>query len=527
MAFLNKLRDAANKAKDAASKAVDVAGKAMDAVQNLNNPLADETTKVYYEIAYGALKSLGVGANYEAFKKYIAFHTGQPCDEAILQKVLIWFADEFGKRKYYLTSSEAGMRARANGTMKPKSITPSTTEKIIEINKELDRTPKYRCSFEEACDICYKEEVAQIRAEYLKVFDIIAEREKYRYLEAGLKKIEKTYQEEYCTLARRLLRKWIFEDLEAGKDIVQKAYAEAVIYSIKGIRENRECITGGPASYVAAVAIRALHFEQYGWSKENYSSITAEECNAFVKSHSKFMSLWDNAYNTDRVVGAIRAAKIPSERNHYAVDDSKFKAIGDFWTPQVGREDYFLGKEDYFVDMICYHAWKTLCEEFTELVNDDDEPVCQSKKPDDITALLFHGSVQHYGEPKIYSSAEPEPQNFEEAQPAKAESAPIEKQKAEKDYRTIQAEREQAKQEQLRRQQEENERREEARKNITYYCFGPMDYDGVNVISYVNNVYAAKKAMLKMYGKTEADIKFYSATERKDCSNYFDGRKCN
>lgn len=399
MGFLDKLRDAAN--------------KAVNSVQNLNNPLPSETAKVYYEIVYGALNSLGVGANYKALKKYVEFHTGQQCDEATLQQVLIWFEDDYGQRKYYLTSSEAGMRARANGTMKPKSITPGTTEKIIELNKELDLTPKYRCSFEKACDICYKEEVAQIRAEYLKVFDVIAERQKYRYLEAGLKKIEKTYQAEYCTLARRLLRKWIFEDLEAGKDIVQKAYAEAVIYSIKGIRENQECITGGPVCYVAAIAIRALHFEQYGWTKENYSSITAEECNAFVKSHSKFMSLWDNAYNRDRVVGAIQGARIPSERNNYVLDDPMTKTIGDFWTPQVGREDYFLGKEDYFVDMICYHAWKTLCEEFTEVVNDDDEPVCQSKKPDDMTSLLSYGSIQHYGEPHTYPETATEEENAE------------------------------------------------------------------------------------------------------------------
>ena len=100
--------------------------------------------KVYYEIVYGALNSLGVGANYKALKKHVEVHTGQQCDEATLQQVLVWFADDYGQRKYYLTSSVAGMRARANGTMKTKSITPSTTEKIIELNKELDLTPKYR-----------------------------------------------------------------------------------------------------------------------------------------------------------------------------------------------------------------------------------------------------------------------------------------------------------------------------------------------------------------------------------------------
>ena len=44
---------------------------------------------------------------------------------------------------------------------------------------------------------------------------------------------------------------------------------------------------------------------------------------------------------------------------------------------------------------------------------------------------------------------------------------------------------------------------------IYYYCFGPTDNDGVNVLSYVNNVWAAKMAMLRMYGKSERDIKSY------------------
>ena len=59
--------------------------------------------------------------------------------------------------------------------------------------------------------------------------------------------------------------------------------------------------------------------------------------------------------------------------------------------------------------------------------------------------------------------------------------------------------------------------------NIYYYCFGPSDNDGINVLSYGNNVWAAKMAMLRMYGRKESDIKFYSANERKGCP-IFDGR---
>lgn len=36
---------------------------------------------------------------------------------------------------------------------------------------------------------------------------------------------------------------------------------------------------------------------------------------------------------------------------------------------------------------------------------------------------------------------------------------------------------------------------------VYYYCFGPTDNDGVNVISYVSNVWAAKMAMLRSMEK--------------------------
>ena len=47
--------------------------------------------------------------------------------------------------------------------------------------------------------------------------------------------------------------------------------------------------------------------------------------------------------------------------------------------------------------------------------------------------------------------------------------------------------------------------------------------DDFNVISYVNNVYAAKMAMLKTYGRKESDIMRYSGNEKKGAP-VFDGR---
>ena len=143
MGFFDKLREVAN--------------KAVDSVQSVNDPLPNETAKQYYEIVYGALGSLKVGASYKALKKYVEFYAGQQCDETILQQVLIWFSEPHGSAKIYLGLTEGALRSRANSVVKEKGITPNKVEKIIEINKGLELTPKYRCSFEEACNICYKD----------------------------------------------------------------------------------------------------------------------------------------------------------------------------------------------------------------------------------------------------------------------------------------------------------------------------------------------------------------------------------
>ena len=137
MGFFDKLRDAAN--------------KAVNTVQSTNDPLPNETAKQYYEIVYGALGSLKVGASYKALKKYIEFYTGQQCDETILQQVLIWFSEPRGSAKVYLGLTEGALRSRANSVVKEKGITPNKVEKIMEINKSLDLTPKYRCSFGRSC----------------------------------------------------------------------------------------------------------------------------------------------------------------------------------------------------------------------------------------------------------------------------------------------------------------------------------------------------------------------------------------
>ena len=140
MGFLDKLRGAAN--------------KAVDAVQSINNPLPNETAKKFYEIVYGLLTSFG-GVNYNGIKNYVEYHIGQQCDETTLQQVVVWFSDPQSDKKVYYRPTEGVLTSRAH--FNDKGYTVQKVEKLIEINKALEATPTYRCTFEEGCDICYKD----------------------------------------------------------------------------------------------------------------------------------------------------------------------------------------------------------------------------------------------------------------------------------------------------------------------------------------------------------------------------------
>ena len=58
----------------------DTVTKAVDVVQSNYTPLADETSKEYYEIIYGLLASVG-SVSYNGIKNYVEHCTSISCDE--------------------------------------------------------------------------------------------------------------------------------------------------------------------------------------------------------------------------------------------------------------------------------------------------------------------------------------------------------------------------------------------------------------------------------------------------------------
>lgn len=64
------------------------------------------------------------------------------------------------------------------------------------------------------------------------------------------------------------------------------------------------------------------------------------------------------------------------------------------------------------------------------------------------------------------------------------------------------------------------------KETVMFYHFkGCYDNEGVNVLSYVNNIPQAYEAMLRCYNRTKENTPLFINGENKRCSNWFDGRK--
>lgn len=122
MGFADKLRSTINKVSDTAQAAGD--------------PLPDETSRKYYEIAYGLLSSVCHTecdrdlllmkevekttydiVPFDAVKKYIEYHLNQPCDENKLLSILDNFFNQgYNNRTYkrYVGGTEGDAFIRSN-----------------------------------------------------------------------------------------------------------------------------------------------------------------------------------------------------------------------------------------------------------------------------------------------------------------------------------------------------------------------------------------------------------------------------
>ena len=124
---------------------------------NEEHPLADETVKKYYEIAYGLLASMWSDRDvspykvrYKGIKKYVEHFIGEQCDEEKLQKALAYFDRE--NYNYGPTNASYALYKREDWLIAwyPSiKLSKFAANKIVETNRILAENTTYRCATRE------------------------------------------------------------------------------------------------------------------------------------------------------------------------------------------------------------------------------------------------------------------------------------------------------------------------------------------------------------------------------------------
>lgn len=501
-AKLSKLKKFENSSnyKYSRGQAYSIANTKLKDLQFVAEFFNNETAKEYYIVSCAILSSIKEGVTFEGIKNYISSKLGA-CDSNLLSKVLENFAQ--GKTSTYSSSNVVLYRLAKNANI-------LYLNKNVFSNNLQEMVNGYTCSVEEGYHICYPEITEKIDSEYKKIIDIV-EANGVKYFKEGVDKVVSTYKsvigekniQEYI---HTITRNWYFK----SNQIVEKvlvAYLEVALWKQQEMHA------------VASVALRTLRFKNFSGDVESYQTFSEEECRKFVMSNDVYVSdidkhPYEKEEYTEKYIKYIKGVSV------FDRGDRKLFDSVDYWMPDFKTDSYY-------TDAVCYSFLKAITVNFEDGIPDDLNELCDaiwkcielSDEERQAREEKERESQRRYEE----YCAEREEKSRQEAEAAKQKAAE-DKERVTTESRQRQEQEKQAQAEKIRKQQEEAQRREEANKIITYYCFGPLDYNGVNVISHVNNVYAAKKAMLNTYGKSESDIKFWSGQERKDCSNYFDGR---
>lgn len=361
MGFADKLRSTINKVSDTVQNAVDTAQSGYD-------PLPDETSRKYYEIAYGLMSSVCHTdctrdllldkeiekthydiVPFDAVKKYIEYHLNQPCDENKLLSILDNFFNQgYNNRTYkrYVGGTDGDAFIRSN--LASKKLPVLKINKLVEINNELDQIKNYRCTRDEFYNICYSDIFSEIKSEYDYVLDVIERTGQIGHLFEGLRRIGKKYLNVIDDIATRdMIHKAIANSFYEGNEIVKRFILEEFC--------KRDINDGDAYLYIfaARVAVRAWHFEKYGQNKATYASITEEECRNFVLNSKSFMKEVENH---------------PFDRDtHIAGWANNIRQCMTFSC------DYSNGKDKYFIDAVCNLTWKETSEYFDIAYDSDDD----------------------------------------------------------------------------------------------------------------------------------------------------------
>ncbi len=357
---------------------LNITGTAADS-QN-NSAFADEESKKYYEIAFGLLSSLNgfIPMTYEGIKRYVEFHLGNSCNEEKLEKVLSYIDKPLGEYKLYTLHrfiKEDGQLYDGSDYFAKWKFSPKLTQELLAFNNLLDSQKTYRCPKHKIVDICYTDILDDIKKAYNSILNICKERNDYTLFQEGINKKFGGFRTEYAekidfSAVNMIIDKLIRDSFFEGDEIVKSVLFEKAFEIFSNHKEYRD-------REVVSMALRALHFEQFGNNKEAYESISYDVCYDYVMNSGSYAKA----------------------RESHVFDKEEFvtKESKAVYSRNIFGKKFLPNKDDkYYTDAVCHMIWKELCEKYNEYDWEDDKPVSESKDPGCIVFLIYKGYDELY-----------------------------------------------------------------------------------------------------------------------------------
>lgn len=312
-------------------------------VVSLAELLSNETVKQYYTIICALLESMKADiVDFDSAKKYIEFQTKQECDDQKLKYALKFTNEKDARNKFGIS--------------------------VDDINK-------YKCSKKEVLDICYSEIIKSIKADCVKIFDVVATYGA-EHFEEGLSKKSERYEKKIgaeltCDFFQQAIREIYFENPVVAKtplfnrinqysyDARMREYYRLGIGSVAGAIPT---IT----KQAAAITLRALHFEKYGQSCEEYRAITEDDCREFIS----------NCEHIQREI-EDEIAKDPFNTNAKKLINVKAKEIFHVFENIKITDSWYLpsDSDNYYADSLCNGFWKWIAEDYETVGSTDPNMV--------------------------------------------------------------------------------------------------------------------------------------------------------
>ena len=342
MGLFDKLRDTVDNAKNSINKAIESA-------QNANDPLSDPVVKQYFEIICGMRNTfLSTGpetvTGNEKAKKYIEYFLGTSCDREKLERAL---------ELYNLSRNDYP-------TQKAEII-------VSDFRKSLTKSTRYQLNRYQAHKKFCQRQIEMSTAELNQIIDVIKDNANYRFFSQGLSKM-------HCdSIVKDIV---IANSFCEGNPITRKVVLEYFIDTVVG-RMNSETYTSlyDVTDDISLIVLKALHFEEYGKSREGYTTVTAQEYRDFVLNVNYYKGVIDkNPFDKEKYIEKF-INKI-SQRQAVSGVYSSFKEC-----------HHITCVDNYFCDALCNLAWKAIAG-VADWLNAYDENISNSRNVSDVFDIL-------------------------------------------------------------------------------------------------------------------------------------------